>query len=237
MLKIDLHIHSQYSGHAYGSFYDIVSEARRKKMKIIAITDHGPNMTGSATFMHFGMGYRAPQYKGLKILWGCEANILNVNGDIDLDSSLQKKLDILLIGLHGNSGYKNLEIMGNTKAVINALKNPNVHVLTHPTNPQFEYDFDKIFQTALDNDVLLELNLSYLAKNMSDNRSLLLLKKMIDMTKKAGKKLIVNSDAHFIEEIGDDSILNKYRTQLGLTNDMIINNYPDTLMKFLEKKK
>jgi putative hydrolase len=237
MLKIDLHIHSQYSGHAYGSFYDIVDEARRKKMKMIAITDHGPAMKGSATFMHFGMGFRAPKYKDIKVLWGCESNILNANGDIDLDSELQKKLDILLIGLHHNCGYEDLGLKGNTAAVIKAISNPNVDIFTHPTNPQYEYDYEKVFQAALDNDVMLELNLSYLAKNMSDEKRKTLLKKMIDMARKAGKKVIVNSDAHFLHEIGDDSILKKYWKVLGLTDDIIINNYPDELMKFLEKKK
>jgi putative hydrolase len=235
MLKIDLHIHSNYSGHAYGSFYDIVNEARRKKLQVIAITDHGPDMVGSATFMHFGMGFRAPKYKNLKILWGCEANVLNAKGDIDLSPELQKKLDIVLIGLHENCGYKDLGIIGNTQAVINALKNPNIKVLTHPTHPYHDYDFDKVFQAALDNDVLLELNLHYL-KSYGE-KDLLLFKKMIDMTRKAAKKIIVNSDAHFIHEIGDDSILKKYWKELGLTNEIIINNYPDELMKFLEKKR
>ncbi|MGV8171464.1 MAG: PHP domain-containing protein [Candidatus Woesearchaeota archaeon] len=230
MLKIDLHIHSLHSGHAYGSFYDIVNEARRKKMKMIAITDHGPALLGSATFLHFGMGSRMPKYNDLKILWGCEANILDSKGNIDLSLKLQQKLDILLVGLHA-CGNKDAGINGNTKAVINALKNPNIDVLTHPTHPMMPYDFDKVFQAALDNNVLLELNLSKLATA----KDLSLFKKMIDMTRKAGKKIIVNSDAHFIHEIGDDSVLKKYWKELGLTNDIIINNYPDELMKFLKR--
>jgi putative hydrolase len=200
---------------------------------MIAITDHGPDMIGSATFMHFGMGFRAPKYKDLKILWGCEANVLDAKGNIDLSSELQKKLDILLVGLHGCCSYKDAGIVGNTKAVINMLKNPNVDVLTHPTHPLFSYDFDKVFQAAIDNDVLLELNLSRLELG----KDIPLFKKTIDMARKAGKKIIVNSDAHFIHEIGDDSALKKYWKELGLTNDIIINNYPEELMKFLEKKK
>jgi len=231
MLKIDLHIHSIYSGHAYGTFYDIVGEARRKKMKMIAITDHGPNVPGSATWRHFNMGHRKPEYKDLKVLWGCEANIIDAQGNIDLSPNLQKKLDIVLVGFHAIDEYKDLGVVRNTKAVIKALKNPNIKVLTHPTHPQLPYDFDKVFQAALDNDVLLELNLSKLAHG----KDIPLFKKMIDMTRSAGKKVIVNSDAHFIHEIGDDSILKKYWKELGLTNDIIINNYPEELMKFLKK--
>jgi len=231
MLKIDLHIHTIHSGHAYGTFYDVVNEARKKKMNIIAITDHGPSMAGSTSHIHFWMGHKKPEYKDLNILWGCEANIINSKGDIDLSLGLQKKLDIVLVGFHDNCGYKDLGKKENTNAVINALKNPNIDVLTHPTNPQFEYDFDKIFKAALDNNVLLELNLSYLGKG----KDIPLFKKMIDMTRKAGKKVVVNTDSHFIHTIGDDSILKKYWKELGLTKDVIINNYPDELMKFLKR--
>jgi len=233
MLKVDLHIHTIHSGHAYGTFYDVVNEARRKKMKIIAITDHGPGMIGSASRLHFGMGPKAPKYPDIKILWGCEANVMDSDGNIDLSPSLQEKLDVLLVGLHDSCNYKDAGVVGNTKAVINMLKNPNVDIITHPTHPLLPYDFDKVFQAALDNDVLLELNLARLARGTD----IPLFKKMIDMTRKAGKKIIVNSDAHFIHDIGDDSVLKKYWSELGLTKDIIINNYPDELMKFLEKKK
>lgn len=233
MLKIDLHIHTLHSGHAYGSFYDVVNEAKKKKMSMIAITDHGPEVIGTASWLHFNMGYRKPEYKNLKILWGCEANVIDANGNIDLDSNMQQKLDIILVGFHDVSKYKDAGLIGNTKAVINMLKNPNVDILTHPTNPQFSYDYEKVFEAALDNNVLLELNLSYLT--VADKEKLKLFKKMIDMTRAAGKKVIVNSDAHFIHEIGDDKILKKYWTELGLTKDIIINNYPNELMKFLKK--
>ncbi|MGV8141017.1 MAG: PHP domain-containing protein, partial [Candidatus Woesearchaeota archaeon] len=130
MLKIDLHTHTLHSGHAYGSFYDVVNEARRKRMKIIAITDHGPSMVGSSGHIHFRMGHRVPKYKDLNILWGCETNIIDVKGNIDIDKGLQKKLDIVLVGFHENCPYKDLGVKKNTEAVLNALKNPDVDVLT-----------------------------------------------------------------------------------------------------------
>ena len=234
MLKIDLHIHTLHSGHAYGSFYDVVNEAKRKKMSMIAITDHGPKVRGATSENNFTIGYRRPEYKNLRVLWGCEANIIDIKGNIDLNQYIQNKLDILLVGFHKISKYKDAGIKGNTKAMINALKNPQIDILTHPTHPQFKYNYEKVFQAALDNNVLLELNLAYLKNHLSDEK-LVLFKKMIDMTRVAGKKIIVNSDAHFIHEIGDDAILKKYWTKLGLTKDIIINNYPDELMKFLKK--
>ncbi len=234
MLKIDLHIHTTFSGHAYGSFYEVINEARRKKMKIIAITDHGPSMPGSASWIHFWMGgERVPKYKDLKILWGCEANLINGKSELDLEPRIQKKLDVLMFGVHYACPYKDLGIKKNTEAVISALKNPYVKIFTHPTNSRPDIDFEKVCRATLDNGVLLELNLAYLKK--ADKEKLILFKKMIDIVKANKKKLIVNSDAHFIHEIGDDAILKKHWKKLGLTKELIINNYPDELMKFLKK--
>ncbi|MBD3313930.1 PHP domain-containing protein, partial [Candidatus Woesearchaeota archaeon] len=67
MLKIDLHIHTVHSGHAYGTIYDIMKEAKAKGMEMIAITDHGPS-GGSVSHVHFRMAPRAPkEYEGVKV--------------------------------------------------------------------------------------------------------------------------------------------------------------------------
>lgn len=232
MLKIDLHIHSQSSGHAYGTIYEIIKEAKEKKMQMIAITDHGPSMIGSAEIIHFKMGPRAPKHDGdLQILWGCEANLINEEGDLDLDEKCLERLDVVLAGLHKFNQYKDLGKQRNTKALCKALKNPRIKILSHPTNMQYEYDLKKVIECAIENNVLIELNLAYL--KIFGNDKLPQFKQMIDIVKSKDKKVIVNSDAHFLHEIGDDAILKEYWDKLDLTNEMIINNYPDELKKFL----
>lgn len=238
MLKIDLHIHTIHSGHAYGTFYDVAHEAARKKMEMIAITDHGPEMVGVSGFIHFRMGRRVPKViDGVRILWGCEANIMDGDGSLDLKPYIQKEVDVLIVGLHTGCPYKDLGKKKNTEAIIKALQNPLVDMMSHPTHPQFEYDMEQVFQAAIDNNVLLELNLAYIGDNYKFGKEgvdhMDSFKKMIAMVKKSGKKLIVNSDAHFLHEIGDDSILKKHWDELGLTKEIIINNYPDELKKFL----
>lgn len=234
MLKIDLHIHSIHSGHAYGTFYDILNEAARKKMKMIAITDHGPGLIGGTSIINFKMGGRAPKtYKGVRILWGCELNPINAQGDLDLDERHQKQLDLVLVNFHRHAGYEDLGKKKNTEVIKKILKNPLIKILSHPTHPQFEYDFEEVWNFAMDCGVMLELNLSYLVKKEND---LDLFKRMVAAVKARGKKLIVNSDAHFLHEIGDDSVLKKKWKELGLSKELIINNYPEELMKFLRIK-
>ena len=234
MLKIDLHIHTIHSGHAYGTFYDIVAEARRKKMDIIGISDHGPSMVGVSGYIHFNMGKRVPQYDDLKILWGCEANILDGEGTLDLNTINIERLDYIAVSLHQHCGYKDLGPEKNTEALLKALAKPYVKILTHPESQQYPIqDFDKICQFAIDNDVLLELNLSYLKKRWDAKKEHF--KKMIEIVKKNNAKLIIGSDTHFVHELGDDSILDKLGYELGLTQEIIINNYPEELLEFLKK--
>ena len=117
MLKIDLHIHSINSGHGFGTFYEIAAEAYRKKMSMIAITDHGPAMAGTTSTISLWMGSRAPKsLYGVRILWGCEANIIDVDGGLDVSPELQEKTDLLLVGLHAFCNYPDQGFEGNTIA-------------------------------------------------------------------------------------------------------------------------
>ena len=166
---------------------------------------------------------------GLKVLWGCEANIMDEDGAIDLPEDYIERLDIVLVGFH-KTGYIDQGKEKNTVVMEKTLRKPFVKILTHPTHQQFECDFDRIVETALDSDVLPELNLTYLREQVNDFQRF---KRLVEIVRAKKKRLIVNSDAHFIHEIGDDSVLEKYWDRLGMTHDIIANNYPDDLRALL----
>ncbi len=239
MLKIDLHIHTIQSTHAYGSFYEVLKTAKSRRLKMIGIADHGPDTEGSPGLIHFKMGRRAPKkYKGMDVLWGCESNMINKKGDIDLDESTIKRLDILLMGNHKNQTYKDQGKKANTEALIKCFNKYPILIFTHPVYCEWEYDKEKVFKAAFDNNILLELNLSSLrAEELGyEKERIQNLKKMIDFVRKNNKKVIVNSDAHFLHEIGEDSPLKKQWNKLGLSNDLIINNYPGELKELIASK-
>ncbi len=240
MLKIDFHIHTIHSGHAYGTFYDVIGEAARKKMLAIAITDHGPDLQGGPNQMHFGSGTRAPkEHEGVRILWGCEANLLDIDGTIDLSEKYLRKLDLLIVGFHRESSYKDLGNENNTQAIIRCFERYRPHIFSHPSRIYCEYDPEAVIKAAIENDVLLEVNLFSLfkIKRGDSNERFDILKQMVDICRKNKVKVIVNSDSHFIHEIGDDSLLDEFKPKLGLTDDMIINNYPDELLDRIRKQK
>jgi putative hydrolase len=232
-------MHSTMSGHAYPTIYEMAAEAKRKNMNTIAVTDHGPALIGSACHIHFNMVNRAPkEIDGVRLLWGVEANPVDENGTLDLDERTLKKLAVVIVGFHKISQYQDKGKEKNTEALSKALKNPLVKIISHPQDQQYEINFEKILKTAIENNVLLEINLSYLKKwTQRDNKEKLsMFKRIVEIVQEQNKKLIVNSDAHFLHEMGDDTILKEQWDFLGIREKDIINNYPEELYAHLGLK-
>lgn len=52
MYPVDLHMHTFASTHAYSTLSDYIAEAKRKGIKLFAITDHGPDMEDAPHHWH-----------------------------------------------------------------------------------------------------------------------------------------------------------------------------------------
>ena len=48
---LDTHMHTIASGHAYSTISEMIAEAQKKGLSLIAITEHGPKLKGSVTEM------------------------------------------------------------------------------------------------------------------------------------------------------------------------------------------
>jgi putative hydrolase len=240
MLKIDLHLHTIASGHAHSTVNEYINQAKLNGMKIIGFAEHGPLMGNSPiSEIYFNCLDRLPRtINGIKILRGIEANILNKKGKIDIaDKIIENKLDYVIAGFHKETSYKNRNFKNNTEAMINCIKSGKINIISHLHKMEdFKFDLKKISQAACEHNVLLEINLHYITERKLKPDTIENIKKMVNVARKYKKKIIVNSDAHNIWEMGDDSGLKKIMKEIGLTNDMIINNYPKELMKLLKIK-
>lgn len=209
MLKTDLHIHTIASGHAYSTILESVAYANAARIEVVAITDHGPSMEGAPHAGYFSNMDRIPRkIEEVNLLMGCEVNVVDFSGGIDLREDLVGRLDIVLAGLHKRTPYpSNSSAADNTKALIGAMTKNKIHVISHPYRLDFPVDIVELAKVASDQRVLLELNLSVLKlfgkkKELFDQINL-----MIEETEKLGTKIVVSSDAHIATEIGDDSVL------------------------------
>ena len=83
--SIDTHTHTLVSGHAYNTIDEMAAYAAGIGVTHPAITDHAPKMPGSAGTLYFSnMGIIPRQKCGVKIYMGCEVNIMDYDGNIDL---------------------------------------------------------------------------------------------------------------------------------------------------------
>ena len=101
MYPVDLHMHTVASTHAYSTLSDYIAEARRKGIKLFAITDHGPDMADAPHHWHFiNMRIWPRVVDGLGIMRGIEANIKITEGEIDCSCVILICLDLIFSGFH-----------------------------------------------------------------------------------------------------------------------------------------
>lgn len=233
MLKIDLHTHSIVSGHALNTVFEMAFFSSQNGITHLGITDHGHLMKGAPHEEYFWISDQLTELYGVKIFLGIEANILNDNGDIDLTGDLMEKQKIISAGLHELTPYKSEDIMYNTTSIIKAMKNPFIKIITHPYRPEFPVDIEAVFWASIKTNTILELNNSLFEKGLSLNELIVVYGKMISLCKLNNRKIIIGSDAHIATKIGNDNNIQAVSKELGLTPDIIINNFPDELEYFL----
>lgn len=216
MLKFDLHTHTIASGHAFNTVFELAREAGVKGIDTIAITDHGPSMEGASHLGYFEMLGQIPEkIDGVNIITGCESNIVDIEGKIDLPSDIQSSLNLVMAGLHKRTPFpEKTTLAQNTEAIINAIEKNCIHIISHPYRPEFPIDIEKVYDIAIKHNVLLELNLSLLERYCSSAELLEQIDSMIRLTKENGRKLVVSSDCHISTKLGDDSILKRIKLEI-----------------------
>ena len=231
----DLHVHTISSGHAYSTLEEYITAAKKKKLKAIAITDHGPAMPGGAPVYHFANLRMIPDVvHGIRILRGAEVNIINSNGKLDIPDEALSMLDFAMVALHPRCGYEGRSEDDNTAALLKAMENPYVRVIAHPGNPMYPIYYKKVIPAAMEKGILIELNNSSLtvSRKGSYNRCFEIAK----YVKKIGWKVVLGSDSHISTMVGDLDVVLKMATDAGLEKDDIVNTSMDLIDKYLLKK-
>jgi len=194
-IKGDLHCHSSWDGGA-NSIEEMAQAAQAMGYQYIGIADH-------TKFLRIENGLNEKQLvqqrkeidklnkkMKIKILQGCEANIMN-DGSIDIKDEALAKLDFVIAGVH-SSMKMDKDTM--TKRIIKAMKNPHVDIISHPTGrilkqrDEYQADFDKILRAAKETRTILEINSSPDRLDLKDTN--------IKKAKELGIKMIINTDSH-----------------------------------------
>jgi putative hydrolase len=199
----DLHVHTLSSGHAFSTLKENIEEAKAKGLKALGISDHAQAMGGSPHLYYFrNLKVINEEIMGMRILKGIEANILDYQGNIDVEDELARRLDYLIASLHAPC-LKSGTVDENTHAIISAMDNPYVKIIGHPDDSRFPLDYHKIVAKAAERSIVLEVNNSSLStqserKNARKNQITYL-----NLCKEYGAKIILGSDAHIWYDVGN----------------------------------
>ena len=231
---LDVHTHTLASGHAYSTLMENAKAASEKGLKILGTTEHGITMPHSPHIWYFNNYKVLPrEMYGVTMLYGTEANIIDYDGNLDMDDYTLERMDIVIGSIH-DEVYKVGNVEENTRAFINVIKSGKIDIIGHLGNPQVPVDFERVIKCAKENDVLIEINNS--SFTTSRVGSLGNCTEIATLCKKNDAQLIINSDAHFCTHIGEFTQAVSMLESIDFPENLIINKEPNELLLRLKKK-
>jgi len=229
--KLDTHVHTLASGHAYSTLAEYIDEAKIKGLELIAQTDHGPAMPGGPHAFHIGNQRVLPNVmEGIRVLKGVEANIIDFQGRLDLEDRYMHGLEFVLVSLHdvcitpGDSD-------ANTKALIGAMKNKFVDAIGHSGNPAFPIHIDEFVKAAQAYDIMIEINNSSFGKSRAGSRENC--EEIARQAKEYGVKLISGSDSHIRYDLGNFNYAIEVFDRLQIPESIVMNTSKEKLLTHL----
>lgn len=234
MYPVDLHMHTVASTHAYSTLSDYITQAKRQGLKLFAITDHGPDMADAPHHWHFiNMRIWPRVVDGVGILRGIEANIKNLDGEIDCTGPMLDSLDLIIAGFH-EPVFVPQDKAANTRAMIATMASGVVHIISHPGNPKYPVDITAIAEAAARYQVALEINNSSFLHSRKGSEANC--RAVAAAVRDAGGWVALGSDSHTAFTMGDFSECRKILDDVDFPEDRILNVTPARLLNFLESR-
>lgn len=231
---LDVHTHTVASGHAYSSLQEMAQGAASRGLQILGVTEHGPSIEGTCPLLYFKNMHCIPrQMYGVRLLMGCEMNILDTEGHLDIPENYMQHLDIRIAGIHimcWNGGTK----AQNTEGMEAVIRNPYVHIISHPGDGTADLDFEPLVLASKEAHTLLEIN----NHSLSPKRSKLSAKannlEILRLCKKHDVPLILGSDAHISFQIADYSRVMPLVEEVGFPPELIMNYWPEQFLEYIQ---
>ncbi|MHC5000382.1 MAG: PHP domain-containing protein [Planctomycetota bacterium] len=237
MLNYDLHIHTEYCGHAPGMTVPAILErAEAKGLLTLAITDHIFKQADHAVIQQIRDDVAA-YGPSIKLYVGAEVDVDSAHADGRLVTEDLDGLDIVIAGFHYVPTVGNLPHgpQDNTLAdevfmevwassLLGIVSNPKIHTLAHPgrllaASMDLEVHFEDalcVFEKAAalsaKNNIAWELN--ELSGYRLSSYWLGQWHRIYQIALDAGVKLVYGSDAHTPDAVGTHSFVDKLLRKL-----------------------
>ncbi len=201
-IQSELHTHSTWSDGKL-SIRQMAEAAIQRGLKVLAVTDHSGSLGVAGGLSVEDLikqreeidQVQAELGSSIRLLQGCEVEI-RADGSLDFPDDVLVKLDIVIASLHSSLRQPGEKI---TQRLINVIQNPHVDIIGHPTGRMIpnregaDLDMESIFKSALDHDVVLEINAHPSRLDLNDVHA----RRFMDM----GGILSINTDAHSASDL------------------------------------
>jgi len=198
----DLHMHSTWSD-GKNTIAEMAAACVKRGHKYIVITDHSRSLGIANGLSIERLLAQAEEVRRLNEELGDAIQVLaGVEMDIKADASLDypddvlAQLDFVIASLHSGLGQGREQV---TKRLLNAIGNPYVKMIGHPSARQFpnreevDADWDAVLAAAKAQNTILEINANPLRLDLKPE----LARMAMDM----GVLLAINTDAHRVAHL------------------------------------
>ncbi len=237
-IKADLQVHSTWSDGKL-SMLEMARAAAKQGIKVIAFTDHSVSLGVTGGLSMEDHKKQAAEIKKIQKQLGDEILVLHASeveikadGSLDYPDEFLESLDLVLASLHTSLRQPREKV---TQRVINAIRNPHVDIIGHPTGrliPDREgadLDMDAVLNAAAETGVALEINAHPARLDLDDVYA--------RRAKELGIPISINTDSHSAEDFD----MRFYGVAIGrrawLTKNDVINTWPTKkLLDWLKKR-
>ena len=202
-IRGDLHCHTTWSD-GRASVEEMGRAARDRGYEYVAICDHTPAVGAVRGLTPDDVRRQGEEIAAanellapFRVLRGIECDILP-DGRLDLPDDVLAELDWVQASVHGGQRMPAREM---TKRVEEALRNPHVRCLSHPTGriigrrPENALDLERVFEVALETGVALEVNGLAPRLDLSGEH--------VREALEAGVPIVCSTDAHSVQGLGN----------------------------------
>lgn len=235
MLKatVDTHTHTLASVHAYSTLLENVQAAKERGLEGFATTDHAPAM-GDTTFSFFNnLPVAVPPFvNGIRVLAGAELNIIDYDGNLDLTEKVWENLELLIASAHTIPKMHPGTYEEHTRMYSKVAESPYVDVIGHCGQDAYIFDWEPVVKKFKECDKMIEINAhSPKARPGSDKNCVEIAK----FCKKHEVPVVVSSDAHFANRIGDFNPSLRLLEEIDFPEKLVMNRSLEVLLERLPR--
>jgi DNA polymerase (family 10) len=213
--------------------------AIKKGRKLLAITDHSASLGvagGLSADEILAQRAEIQQVQSelggsIRLIQGCEVEI-RADGELDFPDRVLASLDIVIAALHSSLRQPRQQV---TERVLNALQNPHVDILAHPTGRMIpdregaDLDMEAVIKTAAEHGIALEINAHPVRLDLNDINA----RRAVEV----GALISINTDAHSESDMDMLQFGVATARRGWVTADKVINTWPtERLLSWLKNR-